>query len=98
MWTLVESDDDVHYRAILEGYLVFLRLEPSDFSRRKQKKKRGSGDWFVHFLIPSEEREKAFLAGEGFSSGVLLERAQAIAFEKALELRGALERKAKRSL
>jgi hypothetical protein len=96
VWTLVESDDDVHYRAVLEGYLVFLRLKPADFSRRKRKRSRGSGDWFVHFLMPDEEREKAFLAGEGFTVGASLERAQVLALEKAVALRGALERKAAR--
>ncbi len=75
---------------------MFLRLEPTDVSRRKQKKQRSIGNWYVHFLIPDDERSKAYLAGEGFSFGTSLERAQALALEKARELRGALEKKQKR--
>ena len=93
MWTLVETEFDTHSRAIIDGYLVFLRLEPSDTSRRKQKRNRSTGDWYIHFLIPEEERQKAYLSGEGFSSGTSLERAQELALEKAGELRGALLRK-----
>ena len=94
MWTAIENDDGLSYRAILEDYLVFLRLEPSN---RKPKKTR-SGDWHIHFLIPEEERQKAYLAGEGFSSGTSLERAQNLALEKALELRGAFNRQQKRKI
>jgi hypothetical protein len=98
MWTELETEHDLSYRAILEDYLVFLRREPSDLSRRKQKKQRSTGDWYIHFLIPDEERNKAYLAGEGFSHGTSLERAQVLALEKARELRGALGRKQQRML
>ena len=98
MWTEIETDDELSYRAILEDYIVFLRLEPSDFSRRKQKKQRSKGDWYIHFLIPDDERQKAYLAGEGFATGTSLERAQVLAFEKAQELRGALSRQEQRKL
>ncbi len=97
MWTEIQTDDELSYRAILEDYIVFLRLEPTDTSRRKQKKQRSIGDWYIHFLIPDDERSKAYLAGEGFSHGTSLDRAQALALEKAQELRGALERKFSRS-
>ncbi len=96
MWTEIETDDELSYRAILEDYIVFLRLEPSDLSRRKQKKQRSTGNWYIHFLIPDDERQKAYLAGEGFGHGTSLERAQVLALEKAGELRGALEKKQKR--
>jgi hypothetical protein len=97
VWTEIETDDDISYRAILEDYIVFLRLEPTDLTRRKQKKQRSTGDWFIHFLIPDDERQKAYLAGEGFSHGTSLERAQGLALEKAQELRRALEKKYSRS-
>ena len=98
-WHEFEADDAVQYRAVLEGYLVFLRLEPDvePRARRKQKRSSSGGDWFVHFVIPDDEREKAYLAGEGFSSGASLERAQQIAALKAKELRGKLERKRRSS-
>ncbi len=96
MWTEIETDDELSYRAILEDYIVFLRLEPSDLSRRKQKKQRSIGNWYIHFLIPDDERSKAYLAGEGFSHGTSLAQAQVLALEKAQELRGALEKKQKR--
>jgi hypothetical protein len=106
MWTEIETDHDLSYRAILEDYIVFLRLEPSDLSRRKQKKSRSAGDqsrstganWYIHFLIPDDERSQAYLAGEGFSSGTSLARAQNLALEKAQELRGALSRQQQRKL
>jgi hypothetical protein len=97
MWTEIETGDELSYRAVLEDYIVFLRLEPSDLMRRKQKRQRSTGDWYIHFLIPDDERSKAYLAGEGFSFGTSLEKAQVLAFEKARELRGALERKFSRS-
>jgi hypothetical protein len=93
-WHEFEVDDAVQYRAILEGYLVFLRfLPPEPRARRKQKRGTRGGGWFVHFVIPDDERDKAYLAGEGFSTGTDLERAQDIAVLKARELRGKLERK-----
>ncbi len=93
-WHEFEVDDAVQYRAVLEGYLVFLRYEPPDpRARRKQKRAVIGGEWFVHFVIPDDEREKAYLAGEGFTSGASLNRAQEIAELKAKELRGKLERK-----
>ena len=112
VWTEIENDDGLSYRAILEDYLVFLRYEPADLSRRRQKKQhksgeksrstgeksRSTGDWYVYFLIPDDERNKAYLAGEGFSRGTSLERAQDLAFQKALELRGALSRQQKRKV
>jgi hypothetical protein len=96
VWTEIETDAELSYRAILEDYIVFLRLEPSDTSRRKQKKQRSKGDWYIHFLIPDDERAKAYLAGEGFSFGTSLDKAQVLALEKAQEMRGALEKKQKR--
>lgn len=98
MWTEIETDYELSYRAILEDYLVFLRLEPSGLSRRKQKKQRSTGDWYIHFLIPDEERSKAYLAGEGFSFGTSLDKAQILAVEKARELRGAFIRQQQRKL
>ncbi len=94
-WHEFEVADVVQYRAVLEGYLVFLRQQPDvePRARRKQKRHAGSGGWFVHFVIPDDEREKAYLAGEGFTSGASLERAQEVAALKARELRGKLERK-----
>jgi hypothetical protein len=96
VWHEFELEGDVQLRAILEGYLVFLRREQAFSSGRKGQRGRASGEWFVHFLIPDEERERAYLAGEGFTNGVTLERAQEIAMEKALELRGNLDRGAAR--
>lgn len=96
MWHEFELEGDVQLRAILEGYLVFLRREQAFSSGRKGQRGRASGEWFVHFLIPDEERERAYLAGEGFTNGVTLERAQEIAMEKAQELRGNLDRGAAR--
>lgn len=94
-WHEFEADDAVQYRAILEGYLVFLRHQPDLDPRARRKQKRGSSgaEWFVHFVIPDDEREKAYLAGEGFTSGASFDRAQEIAVLKARELRGKLERK-----
>jgi hypothetical protein len=76
MW--LETPDN-HYRAVLEGYLVF--LQPAAPSKKNR------GDWQIHFLIPEEERQKAYLAGEGFSYGTGLANAQKLALEKARELR-----------
>ena len=93
-WHEFEADDAVQYRAVLDGYLVFLRREAADpRARRKQKRSSSGGEWFVHFVIPDDEREKAYLAGEGFTSGASLNRAQEIAAQKAKELRGKLERR-----
>jgi hypothetical protein len=96
VWHEFELEGDLQLRAILEGYLVFLRREQAFSSGRKGQRGRASGEWFVHFLIPDEERERAYLAGEGFTNGVTLERAQEIAMEKAQELRGNLDRGAAR--
>lgn len=94
-WQQFEADEAVQYRAVLEGYLVFLRREQADpRARRKQKRSPSNGgEWFVHFVIPDDEREKAYLAGEGFTSGASFERAQEIAGLKAREMRDKLERK-----
>lgn len=93
-WQEFEADEAVQFRAVLNGYLVFLRRErPDPRSRRKQKRGSSNGDWFVHFVIPDEEREKAYLAGEGFTSGSSLEKAREIATLKAKEMREKLERK-----
>jgi hypothetical protein len=97
MWDAFEVEGETQYRAILEGYLVFLRREaPTDrfASRRKAKRTRTTGEWFVHFLIPDDERQNAYLAGEGFTSGTTLETAQRLALEKARVMRGQLERSA----
>lgn len=76
MW---QETPDNQYRAILEGYLVFLKpAEPN-------KKNRGA--WQIFFLIPEEERQKSYLSGEGFSFGTSLETAQSLALLKAKELR-----------
>ncbi len=102
VWTEIENDDGLSYRAILEDYLVFLRLELSKEHRKSKKSRsigknsRSTGDWYIHFLIPDEERNKVYLAGEGFSHGTSLERAQTLALEKALELRAAFSRQQKR--
>jgi hypothetical protein len=98
MWQDYELEGETQLRAVLEGYLVFLRREPQQdrlSGKRKQKRGRGTGEWYVHFLIPEEERQRAYLAGEGFTTGASLEGAQRIAAQKALELRGNLERKSR---
>lgn len=97
-WTLFGADDEPQYRAVLEGYLVFLRQDaPTASSGRKAKRQRGSqansGPWFIHILLPDEERRNAYLSGEGFSTGVTFERAQELAFAKVRELRGKLEKR-----
>jgi hypothetical protein len=76
MW--LETPDN-QYRAVLEGYLVFLQPATPN--------KKNRGDWQIHFLIPEEERQKAYLSGEGFSYGTSLANAQKLALEKARELR-----------
>jgi hypothetical protein len=91
-WSEFNIDDDLQYRAVLEGYLVFLRRDaPTASGGRKAKRQRGSranaGAWFIHILMPEEERRKAYLSGEGFSTPVTLERAQVLAWQKARELR-----------
>ena len=78
------------HRAILEGYLVFLRDTPF------KPAKRAPSGWFVHILMPEDERQKAFLAGPGFDRGVGLEEAKRIAEEVAKAGRGKLERQAQR--
>jgi hypothetical protein len=96
VWQIEELEGETRYRAVLEGYLVFLQREPfieRNASKRKQKRSKATGAWFVHFLIPDEERERAYLAGEGFTSGTTLETAQRLAVSKARELRATLERR-----
>lgn len=96
-WQQLEDDDLLEYhRAILEGYLVFLRqesLEDSYATRKQQKKKhKDAGDWFIHILMPPEERQKHYLAGPGFQYGTNLEMAKTIALEVVRRGRGLLER------
>ena len=93
-WQLFEDEDGFEYhRAILENYIVFLRSEPPS---GKKQKSRGAGGWFVHILMPEEERQKAFLAGPGFDRGAPLEEAKRIAENIARDGRGKLERLANR--
>lgn len=81
VWQAFEADDgQLAYRAICEGYLVFLT-------------QRG-GLWFVKVLMPEDEREKTHMAGPGFKRGVPLEEARQIAFELTRRARSRLERKA----
>lgn len=90
-WQVFTDEDGLEgYRAILEGYLVFLRETPF------KPGKRPSSGWFVHILMPEDERQKAFLAGPGFDRGVELEEAKRIAEEVAKAGRGKLERLAQR--
>jgi hypothetical protein len=98
-WQQLEDDDALEYhRAILEGYLVFLRqfpLEDSYAARKQQKKKHhDAGDWFIHILMPPEERQKHYLAGPGFQYGTSLALAKTIALEVVRRGRGLLERAA----
>ncbi len=98
-WTLFTADDEPQYRAVLEGYLVFLRQDAptASSSGRKAKRQRGSkanaGAWFIHILLPDDERRIAYLSGEGFSTGVTFERARELAFQKVHELRKKLEKR-----
>jgi hypothetical protein len=91
-WTALEVDGELQYRATLEGYLVYLRCVDPE-ARGRKSKSRDAGGWTVTFLIPPDERQRAYLAGEGFSAPTTLERAQEIAERKANELRAKLERK-----
>ena len=98
-WQAFEDEDGLEYhRAILENYIVFLRQESALGQKQKGKKQksRGAGGWFVHILMPEEERQKAFLAGPGFDRGANLEEAKRIAESIARDGRGKLERLAKR--
>jgi hypothetical protein len=101
-WQLFEDEDGLEYhRAILENYIVFLRSEPPAHSKaaKRQSNKKQSRDiqgWFVHILMPEDERQKAFLAGPGFDRGVHLEEAKRIAENVARDGRGKLERLSKR--
>ena len=98
-WQAFEDEDGSDYhRAILENYIVFLRSEPPPGKKQKGKKQksRGAGGWFVHILMPEEERQKAFLAGPGFDRGAELAEAKRIAENIARDGRGKLERLAKR--
>jgi hypothetical protein len=97
-WAVFDADGEPQYRAVLEGYLVFLRQDaPTASSGRKAKRQRGStanaGVWFIHILMPDDERRKAYLAGEGFSTSVTLARAQDLALKKVRELREKLEKR-----
>jgi hypothetical protein len=96
-WQQLEDQDGLPYhRAILEGYLVFLRHEPledSYASRRQQKKRHNdAGDWFIHILMPPEERQKHYMAGPGFGYGTDLQTAKTIALELVKRGRGLLMR------
>jgi hypothetical protein len=79
MFGMWQTTPDHQFRAVLEGYLVFLLPAATH--------KKNRGDWQIHFVLPEEERQKAYLAGEGFSYGTSLEKAQALALERARELR-----------
>lgn len=96
-WQQLEDQDNLEYhRAILEGYLVFLRQEPVEdsYAARKQQKKKhkDAGAWFIHILMPPEERQKHYLAGPGFQYGTDLQTAKTIALELVRRGRGQLER------
>jgi hypothetical protein len=101
-WQAFEDEDGFEYhRAILENYIVFLRSEPPAYSKaaKRQSSKKQNRDvegWFVHILMPEDERQKAFLAGPGFDRGVRLEEAKRIAENVARDGRGKLERLSKR--
>ncbi len=96
-WQQLEDQDNLEYhRAILEGYLVFLRTEPveNSYAARKQQKKKhkDAGAWFIHILMPPEERGKHYLAGPGFQYGTDLQTAKTIALELVRHGRGLLMR------
>ena len=94
-WQQLEDEKNLEYhRAILEGYLVFLRTEPFEdsYAARKQQKKRDAGAWFIHILMPPEERQKHYLAGPGFQYGTDLQTAKTIALELVRRGRGLLMR------
>ena len=97
-WQQLEDDGLEYHRAILEGYLVFLRTEPLEdsYATRKQQKKKhhDAGNWFIHILMPPEERQKHYLAGPGFQYGTTLTLAKTIALEVVRRGRGLLERDA----
>jgi hypothetical protein len=101
-WQAFEDEDGFEYhRAILENYIVFLRSTAPAHSKaaKRQFSKKQSRDisgWFVHILMPEEERQKAFLAGPGFDRGANLEEAKRIAENVAKDGRGKLERLSKR--
>jgi hypothetical protein len=96
-WQLFEDEDGFEYhRAILENYIVFLRSEPPAHSKATKRKAREISGWFIHILMPEDERQKAFLAGSGFDRGVNLEEAKRIAENVARDGRGKLERLSKR--
>ena len=100
-WQQLEDENNLEYhRAILEDYLVFLRQEPtldSYASRKQQKKKHNdAGAWFIHILMPPDERQKHYLAGPGFGYGTDLQTAKSVALELVKRGRGLLERDATR--
>ena len=81
MWQAFEDDGQTAYRAVCDGYLVFLTNH--------------GGLWFVNVLMPEDEREKTYMAGPGFKRGVPLEDAQRIAQDVTRQARSKLERKAR---
>jgi hypothetical protein len=96
-WQQLEDENNLEYhRAILEGYLVFLRQEPFEdsYAARKQQKKKhkDAGAWFIHILMPPDERQKHYLAGPGFGYGTDLQTAKTIALELVKRGRGLLTR------
>jgi hypothetical protein len=96
-WQAFEDEDGFEYhRAILENYIVFLRSEPPAHSKAAKRNAREIQGWFIHILMPEDERQKAFLAGPGFDRGAPLEQAKRIAENVAKDGRRKLERLAKR--
>ncbi len=96
-WQQLEDENNLEYhRAILEGYLIFLRQEPFEdsYAARKQQKKKhlNAGVWFIHILMPPDERQKHYLTGPGFQYGTTLTLAKDIALELVKRGRGLLER------
>ena len=81
VWQAFDDDGQTAYRAICDGYLVFLTGH--------------GGLWFVNILMPEDEREKTYMAGPGFKRGVPLAEAQRIAQEITQQARTKLERKAR---
>jgi hypothetical protein len=81
--TFEDTDGQTAYRAVCNGYLVFLTNH--------------GGLWFVNVLMPEDEREKTYMAGPGFKKGVRLEEAQHIALELTGQARAKLERKLRAS-
>ena len=76
-----DTDDRTAYRAVLNGYLVFLHEH--------------GGLWLVNVLMPEDERQKTFFPPNGFKRGVSLEDAQQIVQDVTRQARARLERKQK---